>query len=94
MFRMEISVRYYESRIVEIGLFTFPGWSGHAMWYGFYCPHCDAVSADYLHGFVHYLECRACQWRWYVHARRFYAQTGMERPEGRTIRAHQRAWVS
>ena len=48
----------FEDKIVELGYFSLSGWSGHLMFYLFYCTDCNHISFDYIHGLGGYLTCQ------------------------------------
>lgn len=73
------SLRRRENRIVSLGRFTLPRWSGCAMWYLLQCPECDSLSCDYVHG-KGYMVCDSCEYRWFLRGKRFYHDAGRQAP--------------
>ncbi len=50
-----------QGRVVSVGKFTMPGWSGHLSFYLFRCPSCQEMVVNYPHGMGKYVNCLKCR---------------------------------
>lgn len=50
-----------EGKIVPVGKFTMPGWSGHLNFYLFRCPSCQEMIVNYPHGKGNFVNCLKCK---------------------------------
>ena len=50
-----------EGKIVSVGKFTMPGWSGHLNFYLFRCPSCQEMVVNYPHGKGIHVSCLKCR---------------------------------
>lgn len=82
-----------EDTIIELGVYTLPGFAGHMMWYGFICTDCGEESWDYVHGHDAYMICRSCKVNLHVISSRFYTNDDRPAPSvWRQLRATLRFW--
>lgn len=50
-----------KGRVVSVGKFTMPGWSGHLNFYLFKCPSCQEMVVNYPHGGGNHINCLECR---------------------------------
>jgi hypothetical protein len=60
MIRAMFNSESIEDRIIELGYFSLPGWSGHLMFYLFYCTNCHKTRVSSRHGYEGSLRCGDC----------------------------------